>query len=211
MSFAKFLFSSVAALILATLFTGCTTPLQGAARDGDTLKISKLLDDGNVNINDTGSIGWTPLEFAIVNRNPDSAKVLIERGADLSGASEPRGQTPLHRAAFFNETEIVQSLIDAGADINARERIRGETPIHFAARNGSMEAVKLLLDAGADTSIVSSEGLKAEDSASKSKSHNKQAVLNLLNKSADSDPSSSRAVQVPPPEPVVIPQMNAPE
>jgi ankyrin repeat protein len=63
--------------------------------------------------------GSTPLITAASFGKTDIAKVLIDRGADLSIKNND-GSNALHVAAFFCRIEIVQLLIDANADKNAR-------------------------------------------------------------------------------------------
>jgi len=211
-SFTKFIIVSWTVIMTTLLVTGCETPLQGAARTGNTREIVKLLDEGNDIQGGATMDGRAPILHAIIHKQNAAVILLVEKGANLGAYSEYFGMTPLHLAVEYdNDPTVIQAMITAGAEINAREEVWGRTPLHVAAGRGNLEAVKLLLEAGADASILTSKGLSASDLAFKSGSRDKLAIVQLLNNNSTRGPGTPQAAQTPTPEPVVIPQMNAPE
>jgi len=207
----NFLFFAVATITALLLQLGCASvspsPLQAAARDGDTTEITKLLD-GGYDINDYGS-AKPPIVWAIWRKKLDAVKLLIEKGADLEAPPESNGVTPLHYAALYSSPQLVRMLIGSGANVNAIETNKGLTPLHYAVQVGCLEAAKLLIDAGADPTISTFNGKRASDFALSGS--DKRAILAMTSNIANRRQDASRTVLAPTPEPVVIPQMNAPE
>lgn len=106
---------------------------------------------------------------ALVNRNVDAARRLVERGAPLTLATAlclsqwddaqrlaatatPREkQIALVLAALNGNAKALQMLVGFGADIDAYSTAIYEhaTPLHHAVCSASLEAVKVLVEAGA--------------------------------------------------------------
>ncbi len=110
---------NILALILVTLLTlaGCAGPLVTAAQKGNDQEVKALLDSGaNASIKEDGQ---TPLITAIWYRHSSTAKLLIERGADVNQpACVIDGyDTPLTVAAVRDNSEIINLLINKGADL----------------------------------------------------------------------------------------------
>lgn len=96
-----------------------------AATTGNLEAVKKHLEDGaDINGRDP-NFGASVLAAAVVRNQVETAKYLIENGAEVSLAS-PDGNTPLHTAAFFGFAESAELLIDSGADIFASGQ--GGTP-----------------------------------------------------------------------------------
>src|SRR5262245_39561394 len=92
---------------------GSWTPLIWASRSGSIDAIALLLDSG-ADVNLAGSSGddWdaTPLQHAILERQPAAVRVLLDRGADLhrgAGGS----LTPLFLAAGDTDPAILTLLL----------------------------------------------------------------------------------------------------
>ena len=109
-----------------------------------------------VNVHDIG--GHTPLFQAIVNRNVEAAKWLIENGADVNAMTNT-GINPLKECIqTFDDSdegvELVKRMLAAGADPGTHVKdgvaVHGFTALHYAAGTGSAEVARLLLEAGAD-------------------------------------------------------------
>jgi hypothetical protein len=117
--------------------------------------------------------GDTALHAAGFSYDPDMARDLITRGADIR-ARNRRGAEPLHAAvigdpgsASWNpacQRNVILYLIEAGADPNAAAA-GGVTPLHRAIRNRSSAAVEALLRAGADPRLPNDRGSTACDLA----------------------------------------------
>jgi ankyrin repeat protein len=100
--------------------------------------------------------GWTPLHLAAIKGNEETARMLIDAGADLNLQDED-GYTPLNWAARVGKIEIVRMLIAAGADVNLQNE-DGWTPLHLAAFTGGLEIARMLIDAGANVNVQGEDG-----------------------------------------------------
>jgi len=138
----------------------------------DLAKVRLLVEKG-ANVNARSKAGRTPLIIASAHDgNFEVVKLLVERGADLSGQGESvikhaegapasasfppskkGASTPLTEAADANDTATVRFLVEKGAAINARNEL-GDTALVLAASHGNVEAIKLLLSKGADVNAV---------------------------------------------------------
>ena len=109
----------------------------------------------HVNINAALPDGATALAWAVFLDLEDTARKLIEAGADVNTKGD-YGETPLTLALANGNVALTTRLLKAGADPKAT-RWNGETTLMIAANAGSVEEVKLLLDAGLDVNATESE------------------------------------------------------
>jgi Ankyrin repeats (many copies)/Ankyrin repeat len=110
--------------------------------------------------------GDTPLHIAAAAYQPELARDLVGRGADVHAANR-RGAQPLHYAADGGpgperrapaaQRDVIGYLIAAGADPNAFDK-SGVAPLHRAVRNRSSAAVAALIDNGADPRLKNKSG-----------------------------------------------------
>jgi ankyrin repeat protein len=92
------------------------------------------------------------LNFSLYGHQPDIAKLLIDRGADLNFRS-PRGehQTPPILWAAYNESgdaTVARLMIQKGVDVNMLS-FRGESALDWARDRNNKALEKVLLEAGA--------------------------------------------------------------
>ena len=92
------------------------------------------------------------LNFSLYGHQPDIAKLLIARGADLNFRS-PRGehQTPPILWAAYNESgdaSVARLMIQKGVDVNMLS-FQGESALDWARDRNNKALEKVLLDAGA--------------------------------------------------------------
>lgn len=125
----------------------------GRTEDAKTLVASdpNLVDEYNVD-------GFQPLGLACFFGHPDTARLLVERGATVNSPSRNSQRVmPIHSAVAAGDVESVSLLIAAGADVNAAQE-GGFTPVHQAAQAGQVEILRLLLDAGASPATKAADG-----------------------------------------------------
>lgn len=110
--------------------------------------------------------GFTPLHLAAFFRHPDTARLLVELGAevDVFARNDEIHVTPLHSAVAARQEETAALLLERGADPNARQR-GGFAPLHGAAQHGDEVLVELLLLHGADPALAADDGRTAADFA----------------------------------------------
>ena len=76
--------------------------LFNACRNGDVLKVKKLINSSNVNIRDTSGRKSTPLHFASGFGRKDIVEYLLHLNANVS-AKDEGGLQPLHNACSFGQ------------------------------------------------------------------------------------------------------------
>ena len=92
--------------------------------------------------------GNTPLHWAARGNALETARLLVERRADI-GVRDKSGRIPLHYAAAWNAVETARFLVERGADVDARGARYGRTPLHQAAWGNAVEIARLLVERGA--------------------------------------------------------------
>jgi uncharacterized protein len=102
-----------------------------------------------VDPNEPEEDGTTPLMRAVHGQMPNTARLLIEAGADVKKANS-YGVTALYIAAQAGDAVATQVLLSAGADANAALPASGETVLMTAAKTGNAEVVHALLTGGFD-------------------------------------------------------------
>jgi ankyrin repeat protein len=129
-------------------------PIEAAPDDADVI-VAGLVG--------AGGGGLTPLIFAAREGDAESAKYLVEGGANVNQTSE-YGWTPLLTATNNRHYKVGAYLIERGADVNIANK-GGWTPLYLATDNRNIEGgdypvpkpdmdhlefIRLLLDHGAD-------------------------------------------------------------
>jgi ankyrin repeat protein len=110
---------------------GLMTALHYAAREGHTSVVALLLGNG-ARIDDPEANGVRPLLLAIMNDHAETARYLIEHGADVN-ADDWYGRTPLWAAVDIRNVEL-----------------DGELNTQVADRDGALGIIRLLLARGAN-------------------------------------------------------------
>ncbi len=157
-----------------------------ASYGGNAKEVTRLLDSGTSPNPPEGTRSRnTPLRFAAMSGDVETARVLLAHGADPNTASpfseavtfghaalsqqlltagasadgvESTGITLLHWAVITNRASLIPILVKAGADLNATDDY-GFTPLMYAATldYGDTKVLEALLAAGADPTIVDYE------------------------------------------------------
>ena len=166
-------------LPIAEMLIGRGAPVDGfaAAALGDTKRLKKMLEEGEANLPEHSADGWTVLHLACFFGHPETAEMLIDRGANVHDQSaNTLANQPLHAAAAGRNAECVALLLAAGAGVNVTQH-GAYTALHSAAANGDDAIVRMLLAHQADKSVKSEKGQTAADMA-REKGH--AHILELL-------------------------------
>jgi len=133
-------------LLHSPVYAAGDVPIATAAMNRDTTAIRALIAK-KVDVNAMGSDGTPALHWIVRAGDVDTARLLIQAGADAKLANR-LGVTPLSLAAANGDAPMIRLLVEAGADANGMD-IAGETPLMSAARSGVVAAVDVLLEKGA--------------------------------------------------------------
>jgi uncharacterized protein len=134
---------------------------------GERERLEGLLAADPTSLESRSPDGFPPLGLAVFFGQPEIARLLIERGADVGAAADNALRVaPVHAAAAACDRDTMRLLLAHGADPNARQQM-DYTPLHGAASRGDIEMAKLLLDAGADPDARGSDGMTPVEIARK--------------------------------------------
>lgn len=144
-----------------------TTPLIIAARTGEEKVVHVLLNNFNVEVEQTGTVKFdgyviekaTPLWCAAGAGHFGIVKLLIEHDADVNHPTQTNS-TPLRAACFEGRLDIVKYLIQCKADINIANKYNN-TCLMISSYKGHLDVVSYLLSQGADPDCVAHCGATA--------------------------------------------------
>jgi ankyrin repeat protein len=136
--------------------------LHFAAFSGDAETVTLLLDRGAaIDARAHTRFLNTPLQAALLSGQISTARVLIERGADVL-MRQQGGFAPIHEAALLGRRDLVDVLLAAGAEINARAN-DGRTPVSEALRGGHPELADYLRSHGGKDATIVADLTKSPD------------------------------------------------
>jgi uncharacterized protein len=137
-----------------------------AAAVGRSDRVAELLEGEPGLVSTWSDDGFTPLHLAAFFRHPETARLLVDRGApvDVVARNERLRVTPLQSAVAAREEETAALLLERGADPNAQQ-LGGFTSLHATAQNGDEPLAELLLAHGADPALTADDGRSAADFA----------------------------------------------
>jgi len=138
----------------ALLLSGCATPLEKAARGGNTAEVRRLLDTEADLKTDV------PSAFlgAVANDHIETVQLLLDRGASVT-TKNAQGDSALRLAVAVGDINLVRLLLDKGADVNALNN-NGRTALTKATEvdKNRLEIARLLVDRGADVNLCPTDG-----------------------------------------------------
>jgi ankyrin repeat protein len=145
---------------IAQVFTqrGAKLTLPEACAVGDMKRAAEMLDRDPSLVNAYSEDGYPVLGLAVFFRQPEVARKLIERGADVNAAAKnPQRVAPVHAAVSVGDFVTMRLLLEHGANPNAQQEA-GFTALHGAAAHGDIAMTKLLLEFGADPKARTDDG-----------------------------------------------------
>src|SRR4051794_33450648 len=120
-----------------------------AAALGEVERLRELLGADPTLAQARSDDDFTALHYAAFFDGPDTARLLVEHGADVNAfADNELGVHPLNSAAAARNVEVARILLEHGADAGAPTR-SGYTPLDAAAENGDEALTELLRSHGA--------------------------------------------------------------
>ncbi len=138
-------------LILVFSIKGFSQDFHRAVSEGDIEKVELLLKENPLLVNGEDSRGWTPIFTAIIQRNPEMVKLLIDKGA-LVRVGDSNLRAPIHFAGFMNDISMMALLLENGAVIDT-PAIGAATPLIHSSLFDRYELSRFLIEHGADINI----------------------------------------------------------
>ncbi len=133
-----------------------------AAALGNERKTTALLAEGS-NARVRTPDGFTPLHLAAFFGHTDTARVLLEHGADANAiADNPSRVRPLHSAAAATNAATIRLLLEHGAEVGATQH-GGWTALQAVTKRGARDCIEMLLAAEADPRKAANDGTTAQD------------------------------------------------
>ncbi|MFN0051089.1 MAG: acyltransferase family protein [Planctomycetales bacterium] len=120
--------------------SGTEPQLIAAIRKGDVTEVELQLTGGADPNQSDPEFGVPPLAWAAMYGDEVTAKLLIEKGADVNGKDRD-GYRALHSAAFLGHLKVVELLIERGADPKARGPLNGTARDSAQADWGTTKAI----------------------------------------------------------------------
>ena len=123
----------------------------------------------------------TPLNLAILAENIETAKALIDAGADLEITDE-YDDTPLINAILIHNSELALKLIDANANIDIKRR-NNDSALICALKEGENPIASYLISSGCNVDSIGENGQTPLIVAINTDSI--ELIMQLLNAGAD--------------------------
>lgn len=126
---------------------------------GNVSKILKLIE-GGVDINGCGQDGLRPIFWAFLQKDTNTFRVLLERGADpnvlahfpMTIWSWKGTFSPMHLAAAIDNSEFLRLALKYKGNPNLLDEAGKYTVLDLAIHNKQLSNVRLLVEAGANIS-----------------------------------------------------------
>ncbi|XP_014681685.1 PREDICTED: ankyrin repeat and EF-hand domain-containing protein 1-like isoform X2 [Priapulus caudatus] len=145
------------------LVTLQVTKLMQLIRKNQHDKVENLVGKALPNIINFGSpeTGETPLHWAAINNDDESASLLLRLGADTN-VVDTKMRTPAMRAAEYGHVQMLLILLEAGAEMNIKDS-DGRTIVFYCltSTRRHVECLNIILSWGADPNVTDEQGRSA--------------------------------------------------
>ncbi|GBM99853.1 Ankyrin-1 [Araneus ventricosus] len=132
------------------------TPLDVAV-ENQSISVVEYISKLEINSSVKDKNGSTAFLIAMYRHNKDTAKVLLEKGANIDEIKVHLNIPVLHIAAESGNINLVKLLIAKRHKIDSKTEF-GLTPLHLATVMGHFEIVKALVVNGADVNVKDETG-----------------------------------------------------
>jgi len=151
---------------------------------GETIfRTSKIkLDQILLNNKGQENFGWSPLQQAILEKDFNLVKKLVEAGADLNQVGNYDKHDALLISLITDQFEISEYLIDKGAQLNHQELSTGESAIMKAINKEQFELAIKMAKKGSNLELKSNDGFNAHDLADFQGDYDLMETLKSLSK-----------------------------
>ncbi len=106
------------AIVLALIFNSFGSlyvmDIWTAVMNGNTKQVEQLIQQDNTLVSAQSYFKWTPLHYASISGNTQTAALLLQHNADVN-AQDDSNWTPLHRASRNGYTKTIKLLLSHGA------------------------------------------------------------------------------------------------
>jgi len=159
------------------------TPIYYAVYHRREAALSHFLRTGGSPDDITGT-GQPPLCIAFASGYIETAKSLLEAGADVNATTKHSGETALHLAVKNGRNDLVELIIPYGPNLDLKTFDSGETPLHYAAsKSASLASAMILIKHGASYDVVNVKGQTPAEAALKA--NNIQGAAAIINAARD--------------------------
>lgn len=155
-------------------------------KDVDLNLVKKIIKAG-APVNTFRDDTFTPLTYALYNKNIPLVKLLVENGADVN-LKDGDGRWPLNDACSIGDLSLVKLMVSKGASVTVSDDEYKYTPLHLAIRSDSEDSLKLvkfLVEKGADVNAVTKSGYTPLIYAGRNWTSGLEIIKYLAGKKAD--------------------------
>ena len=118
-------------------------------------RITKFLLAKGASVADSAR-GHSALSLALDFQHVNTARLLVEHGADIRAVSE-EGETLLMSAAKTPSVEMVEYFLSQDLELNAKDRL-GRNALFYALENNCTAVIQTLVDRGVGVDITLNDG-----------------------------------------------------
>lgn len=136
---------------------------QLAVAQRNIVKLSAMLKENRWLLESVDENGWTAIHAAANNGDIETARLLIEMGANVKSLSN-KGRAPIHLAVMQGHIDMVELLVTNGCPVDLPCE-QADTALAFAAQTGQQRMVQMLLMCGADPNRTLGDGRRVIDRA----------------------------------------------